>query len=98
MGVCKNSISCQNTFGSYKCTCQAGYTGNDCATIITDACLYNDCFAEGTSKCVQTGFGKFVCVCKDGYIGNDCKVKISPCNSSPCLNNGDCVASNGRIL
>lgn len=96
MNVCKNSAKCLNLFGSYKCQCQAGFTGNDCSIIITDSCLYSNCFEEGTLRCVQTGLGKFVCLCKNGYIGQDCKIKISPCQTSPCLNNGNCTASTGK--
>lgn len=33
---CRHSASCQNTNGSYRCHCQAGYTGRNCETDIDD--------------------------------------------------------------
>lgn len=33
---CRAGASCQNTNGSYRCHCQAGYTGRNCETDIDD--------------------------------------------------------------
>lgn len=33
---CRHGASCQNTNGSYRCHCQAGYTGRTCETDIDD--------------------------------------------------------------
>ncbi|CAF0782126.1 unnamed protein product [Brachionus calyciflorus] len=93
LNVCKNSGICSNTFGSFRCQCQAGFTGADCSNIILDSCMDNKCALNGTSRCVQTGFGSYACVCKDGYIGKYCDVKLIPCQSSPCFNNGNCIDS-----
>lgn len=31
------------------------------------------------------------CECPDGYTGEDCATRIDYCESSPCLNNGNCI-------
>lgn len=33
---CRHGASCQNTNGSYRCLCQAGYTGRNCESDIDD--------------------------------------------------------------
>lgn len=33
---CRNDAICQNSIGSYKCSCKSGYTGRNCETDIDD--------------------------------------------------------------
>jgi hypothetical protein len=34
-----------------------------------------------------------ICICPSGYTSSRCEIQISPCNPSPCLNNGVCLPS-----
>ncbi|MBN3296743.1 DNER protein, partial [Amia calva] len=88
---CENNGSCtdirQGDDGrNFTCTCQPGYTGERCHSVI-DHCLSEPCKNGGTCSSSVTGYS---CQCPEGYLGSACEQKINPCASSPCQNNGSC--------
>jgi len=92
--------------GTGTCTCNTGFTGNDCSkcsslfagTNCNVQCLTCDSVG-GTSYCGRAGNGS--CVCKPGYAGKDCALKCGSCDSvggiSSCSStgNGGCVCKPG---
>ncbi|CAF0871894.1 unnamed protein product [Didymodactylos carnosus] len=70
-------------YKKYRCECNAGLTGNRCDTV--DLTCANNSIAI-------TSVGRPKCVCPLGQGGPTCRVKLHPCKSDTCLNNGTCVA------
>lgn len=76
--ICKNNGQL-HVNGS--CTCQSGYTGDNCEVHICDRyCL--------TGECVINSTGQPTCKCPDSNYGDQCEKELC---SSPCQNNGRCV-------
>lgn len=84
---CSNHGRCTNAETSYNCTCDPGFTGEDCRTDIDD-CEDNLC--ENNSTCID-GIAKFTCECQIGYEGTLCEQQIDECHSNPCRNGGTCI-------
>ena len=63
--ACSAHATCQDTYGSFICTCQQGFvgSGNVCSDI--DECLLGTAVCGPQADCVNT-FGSFVCVCEAG--------------------------------
>nr|XP_022287475.1 zinc metalloproteinase dpy-31-like [Crassostrea virginica] len=51
-------------------------------------CSPNPC--KNSGRCRSVG-RTFHCDCPDGWTGAQCDIKRRPCESAPCLNNGDCI-------
>ncbi|KAK3599228.1 hypothetical protein CHS0354_012836 [Potamilus streckersoni] len=66
----------------FKCTCQPGYTGEQCATEI-DNCASNPCQNFGTCQNFVNGYH---CHCLPGFTGYNCETDINECSSNPCVN------------
>ena len=59
--------TCTDLFNTYKCTCQAGFTGTNCDINIDD-CASNPC-VNGTCTDLVDGY---ICTCQPGYTGMNC--------------------------
>jgi cysteine-rich repeat protein len=66
---CDPNATCANTIGSFKCTCNNGYSGTGVACTDIDECATgaNNCDANAT--CTNNP-GSFKCACKTGFSGN----------------------------
>eukprot|EP00057_Strongylocentrotus_purpuratus_P026881 XP_011681355.1 PREDICTED: multiple epidermal growth factor-like domains protein 6 [Strongylocentrotus purpuratus] len=65
------SVQCVNTFGSYHCTCPAGYQLGADGRSCTLPCG-RDCVNGGTCN-------RGVCECAPGFSGTDCSSDINEC-------------------
>ncbi|CAH3186611.1 unnamed protein product, partial [Porites evermanni] len=63
-----NSV-CQNTMGSYKCLCNAGYTGDGKPCNDIDECSTNSHSCDVNAVCSNTA-GSYACACKAGFTGD----------------------------
>ncbi|CAH3179854.1 unnamed protein product [Porites lobata] len=73
---CNVNAACQNTVGSYKCTCKAGYSGNGRKCVEIDECTSKTHNCDRNGLCKNTE-GTFTCTCKPGYKGDEKKCKAS---------------------
>ncbi|UJR15629.1 hypothetical protein I4U23_002566 [Adineta vaga] len=94
---CQNNghctVDCMDTSCSTPtCACVNGYSGDQCKTIIIDACLSNPCV---NGNCTPTFDNGFQCECNHSYIGLRCD-KINSCLSNPC-NRGKCMPSSNCL-
>ena len=80
---CLNGAQCFGSSNSYLCVCLRGYTGLNCAEVMTD---YREC---STEFCSDNGFCQIkslsipkanlkFCTCKRGYTGQHCEIEIRP--------------------
>merc|ERR1712212_379682 len=65
---CKNGGTCTTSDGSYLCSCQDGWIGNNCNQDINE-CNSGPCKNGGT--CTNSD-GSYSCKCQDGWKGNNC--------------------------
>eukprot|EP00494_Astrolonche_serrata_P024895 UN25155 len=79
--------TCFNNEDAYVCSCDLGWTGDDCDIENVNPCKGNSvCGEHGT--CYPRGLDH-ECWCEDYYIGESCETEIT-CDPNPCLNNGRC--------
>ncbi|XP_062590485.1 IgGFc-binding protein-like isoform X2 [Saccostrea cucullata] len=65
---CQNGGTCTNTDTSYTCTCNEGWSGQDCSIKIP-ACQSMPCQNGGTCTNTDTSY---TCTCNEGWSGQDC--------------------------
>ncbi|XP_078612873.1 uncharacterized protein LOC144882755 isoform X3 [Branchiostoma floridae x Branchiostoma japonicum] len=70
--------TCTDDGGSYTCSCNNGWTGQDCDQV--DDCASSPC-AHGTCT---NDVGSYTCSCENGWGGENCDQDIDECASSPC--------------
>ncbi|CAB4007669.1 fibrillin-2-like isoform X48, partial [Paramuricea clavata] len=88
--------TCQNTFGSFNCTCNTGYTGNGSVCANINECLTNPC--DPNAQCADT-VGSFLCTCNTGFFGSgfNC-ADINECLQAPCDQNAGCTNIPGSFV
>ncbi|CAH3133210.1 unnamed protein product [Porites lobata] len=88
-----NSV-CQNTVGSYKCSCNAGYTGDGKPCNDIDECSTNSHSCDVNTVCSNT-VGSYACACKAGFTGdgktcsdiNECSTNSHSCDVNAVCSN-----------
>ncbi|XP_073252207.1 uncharacterized protein [Porites lutea] len=88
-----NSV-CQNTVGSYKCSCNAGYTGDGKPCKDIDECSTNSHSCDVNAVCSNT-VGSYACTCKAGFTGDEktcsdideCSTNSHSCDVNAVCNN-----------
>ncbi|RLU26420.1 hypothetical protein DMN91_000214 [Ooceraea biroi] len=88
---CEEGSTCRTVNGTWRCFCKPGFLGRHCNLL---PCDWLPCHAN--SICVNikeenATRKSYRCECPEGYKGEDCAAKINYCDSSPCLNNGNCI-------
>jgi len=97
-----NSV-CNNSIGSYECSCDDGFRGNE-----TGCVDINECFDEGVcslkqnTKCLNS-IGSFECVCKPGFNETESGIceDIDECSESTtlmCSINANCLNTEGSYI
>ncbi|XP_066022856.1 fibrillin-1-like isoform X3 [Pocillopora verrucosa] len=92
---CDVNANCTNTYGSYKCTCKVGYTGDGHSCSDIDECKGNHS-CHMNAICTNTK-GSYVCNCHPGYTenGRGC-ADINECKGNhSCHVNATCVNTLG---
>ena len=78
----QNGALCIDTVNSFRCGCQAGFTGEICEVNVD--CSFNPCQNGGT--CMDG-----VCQCPSGFNGTSCEINIDNCSPNPCQNGAFCI-------
>ncbi|XP_015225793.1 PREDICTED: protein jagged-1b-like isoform X2 [Cyprinodon variegatus] len=91
MGTCVHARSCHNLIGSYLCDCLPGWTGPNCD--IRNSSCQGLCLNGGHCEDQLSGSR---CVCPTGFTGKHCQNGLDPCDTNPCLHDGQCVMKDGK--
>ncbi|KAK2165458.1 hypothetical protein NP493_1364g00006, partial [Ridgeia piscesae] len=85
---CDKHAHCNNTIGTFKCICAAGFTQfNTTVCQDLDECESDPCANGGDCENRDNAFS---CTCLAGYTGTNCETDIDECKHSICKNNGTC--------
>ena len=66
---CHVDATCNNTQGSYNCSCHEGYNGNGYNCTDIKECRINENDCDKNAICTNTK-GSYNCSCNNGYNGN----------------------------
>ncbi|XP_066020906.1 uncharacterized protein [Pocillopora verrucosa] len=89
---CDKDAECNNTLGSYKCTCKHGFHGNGTNCTDLDECTDETHTCDVNAKCNNT-LGSYKCKCKHGFHGNGTNcTDLDECSDGThnCDVNADC--------
>ncbi|XP_076803960.1 uncharacterized protein LOC143448219 isoform X1 [Clavelina lepadiformis] len=95
VNTCHANATCQNTIGSYSCSCKLGFNGNGVACYDIDECSSGN--SPCTGPCTNT-IGSYFCSCPIGFTGLvEACVDIDECTSgiSTCPVHTTCVNNHG---
>ncbi|XP_068680575.1 uncharacterized protein [Montipora foliosa] len=78
--VCHTNAKCQNTIGSFVCSCEPGFSGNAKTCWDINECISSPCDPNATC---QNNEGSYVCSCNSGYAGDGtrCEVAVKSCSA-----------------
>ncbi|CAF1172971.1 unnamed protein product [Adineta ricciae] len=80
---------------SHYCSCKRGYYGTNCN--LYDSHCDSYCLTQAFCRPIDLQVGrKQHCICPLGHFGPRCNLKYDGCYSSPCANNGTCLATYDR--
>ncbi|XP_028400849.1 adhesion G protein-coupled receptor E1-like [Dendronephthya gigantea] len=91
---CHSLATCNNTIGSYTCTCNQGFTGNGTICEDFEECILDTHRCHSHAKCKNT-IGSYTCTCNEGFTGNgsfcedfdECMLETHRCHSRATCNN-----------
>jgi len=88
---CDADAVCNNTNGSFICTCKAGYSGDGHGCADIDECALNTDTCDAEAECNNIE-GSYNCTCKPGYSGDGyiCTAINFCAVQNPCKNGGEC--------
>ncbi|XP_028410394.1 fibrillin-1-like [Dendronephthya gigantea] len=66
---CHSQATCNNTIGSYTCTCSEGFTGNGKVCEDMNECDVKTYRCHSQASCSNT-YGSYTCTCNEGFTGN----------------------------
>ncbi|KAK1785336.1 hypothetical protein P4O66_018714 [Electrophorus voltai] len=88
-GICVHAHSCRNLIGGYLCDCLPEWDGPNCDR--RNGSCQGPCFNGGRCEDSQ-------CICLPGFSGERCQTAVGPCDSTPCLHGGECLAQKGGVF
>jgi cysteine-rich repeat protein len=98
---CASNATCNDTIGSFLCSCNRGYVGNGTYCPDLDECAadLHNC-ANGSATCTNTD-GSFLCACKAGFNGTGITCEnVDECSalSHNCDSHANCSDTYGSFL
>ena len=100
---CDPNATCEDTTGSYTCTCNQGWNTVEGATQAEKTCTDIDECANNTHNCspnagCTNNDGGFSCMCNVGYHGNGVQCSDdNECDMGKCSEHADCVNTDGSF-
>jgi len=88
----ENTQLCEAAWGSAKCVCKPGYTGETCSENLDECETWSPCGENG--DCIDT-IGSYTCNCKVGYAGVNCDEDVDECLLENMCGNGTCINDYG---
>ncbi|XP_078351611.1 uncharacterized protein LOC144636308 [Oculina patagonica] len=91
---CSANAECNNTKGSYSCSCKLGFSGGGRQCEDINECASGTHGCSGDAVCTNTE-GSYICTCQPGYFGDgrlcedidECSTPAHDCNANAECNN-----------